>query len=67
MNISEIHGQSDAIEYAGNMLDRHDMYDNSAPSLLEVCILLSSVVYAIIFFEIVEDGFNASSVKRSSL
>lgn len=36
MNISEINVQSDAIEYAGNMLDRHDMYDNSAPSLLEV-------------------------------
>lgn len=36
MNISEINSQLDAIEYAGNMLDRHDMYDNSAPSLLEV-------------------------------
>ncbi|KAJ6646130.1 Nuclear pore complex protein [Pseudolycoriella hygida] len=36
MNISEINSQSDSIEYAGNMLERHDMYDNSAPSLLEV-------------------------------
>lgn len=27
----------DMIEYAGNMLDKHDLIDSSAPSLVEVC------------------------------
>lgn len=38
MSISDIMGtgQYDLIEYAGNMLDRHDLYDSSSPSLLEV-------------------------------
>lgn len=40
MNISDISGQNDSIEYAGTMLDRHDLYDISAPNLLEVINLL---------------------------
>jgi len=28
--------QPDSLEFAGNMLDRHDMHDVSMPSLLEV-------------------------------
>lgn len=38
MNLFEItlDQHMDMIEYAGNMLDRHDLIDSSAPSLIEV-------------------------------
>lgn len=36
MNLSEAIGQQDALEFAGNMVERHDFQDQ-APSLLEVC------------------------------
>lgn len=36
MNFSDPIGQVDSIEYAGNMIERHDRFDNSAPNLLEV-------------------------------
>lgn len=39
MNLFEItlDQHMDMIEYAGNMLDKHDLIDSSAPSLVEVC------------------------------
>lgn len=39
MNLFEItlDQHMDMIEYAGNTLDKHDLIDSSAPSLLEVC------------------------------
>lgn len=38
MNMFEItiDQHMDLIEYAGNMLDRHDQFDISAPSLVDV-------------------------------
>lgn len=38
MNLFEISVDQhmDMIEYAGNMLDNHDLIDSSAPSLIEV-------------------------------
>lgn len=38
MNLFEISldQHMDMIEYAGNMLDKHDLKENSAPSLVEV-------------------------------
>lgn len=38
MNLFEItlDQHMDMIEYAGNMLDKHDLIDSSAPSLVEV-------------------------------
>lgn len=38
MNLFEISVDQhmDLIEYAGNVLDRHDSIDSSAPSLIEV-------------------------------
>ena len=40
MNMFEItiDQHMDMIEYAGNTLDKHDSIDNSAPSLVEVCV-----------------------------
>lgn len=40
MNLFEItlDQHMDMIEYAGNTLDKHDLIDSSAPSLVEVCI-----------------------------
>lgn len=41
MNLSESGGgQLDSIEYAGNMLDRHELFDVSAPNLLEASIYI---------------------------
>lgn len=37
MNMSELM-QSDSLEFAGNLLDRHDYNDTKAPSLLDVSI-----------------------------
>lgn len=39
MNLFEItiDQHLDMIEYAGNMVDKHDLIDSSAPSLIEVC------------------------------
>lgn len=36
MNMSDLNVQSDSLEFAGNLLDRHDFNDTKAPSLLEV-------------------------------
>lgn len=38
MNLFEItvDQHMDLIEYAGNMLEKHDMFDSSAPSLVDV-------------------------------
>lgn len=38
MNLFEItlDQHMDLIEYAGNMLDRHDLFDSSVPSLVDV-------------------------------
>lgn len=35
MNFSDIMGQSEALEFAGNMIERYDFQDQT-PSLLEV-------------------------------
>lgn len=41
MNLFEISldQHMDMIEYAGNMLDKHDLKESSAPSLMEVCVV----------------------------
>lgn len=38
MNVSEVSGghYGELIEIAGNMLDRHDLVDSSAPNLVQV-------------------------------
>lgn len=35
MNTTELSGH-DSLDFAGNMLERHDLHDVSAPGLLEV-------------------------------
>lgn len=36
MNVSEVAGGHHAVEFAVNMLDRHDLIDTSAPTLVQV-------------------------------
>lgn len=36
MNSAQLAAQSDFLDFAGNMLERHDSKDVSAPGLLEV-------------------------------
>ena len=67
MNVSDLSGhQVDSIEYAGNMLERHDLLDSSTPSLLEVCLISDFVEFLLGNF--VENSFeqNLTSLPRSA-
>lgn len=64
MNLIEItlDQHMDMIEYAGNTLDKHDLIDSSAPSLVEVCSSFSTIEtktlkFIIAFFRFVVAGY----------
>lgn len=52
MNMFEItlDQHMDMIEYAGNTLDKHDLLDSSALSLVEVCTSFSIRKYVVISY-----------------
>lgn len=59
MNVSEVSGGHHAVEFAVNMLDRHDLIDANAPTLVQVRIDRQFYFYGKREFHCVYDRFGS--------